>query len=225
MRLRMCLGIAVAFGAGVCAAAPGDIAPKAKVSLLSSVKAFVPGEAFDLGVHFELDSGWNIYWQNPGDSGLAPVIKWNLPDGFSAGGVRYPIPRRHHSPGDIVTNVLAGDPMLVATVTPAAKLLGGSVPLAADVTYLVCADKCIREQVTVRVDVAVATWGGPTKEANANLFRRARRAQPQLTSKSLTVRRNSCQERSSAALSSRSSWTSTSNAACTFSRTPRHSKV
>ncbi|MCH8837993.1 MAG: hypothetical protein IIA60_09380, partial [Candidatus Marinimicrobia bacterium] len=162
-------------------------APKAKVSLLSSVEAVAPGKAFDLGIYFQLEPGWNIYWQNPGDSGLAPRVTWTLPDGFSVGELRYPIPKRHHSPGDIVTNILSGDPMLIAQVTPPADLKGDSLRLRANVTYLVCSDKCIREQAIVSIDVSVLARGAETVEANARLLGRARRAQPQSTSKSLTV--------------------------------------
>lgn len=190
MKLRTYLGIAVAWGVGVFAAAgasASDPAPKAKVSLLSSVEAVAPGKAFDLGIYFQLEPGWNIYWQNPGDSGLAPRVTWTLPDGFSVGELRYPIPKRHHSPGDIVTNILSGDPMLVAQVAPAADLKGDSLRLRANVTYLVCSDKCIREQATVSIDVSVLARGAETVEANARLLGRARRAQPQSTSKSLTV--------------------------------------
>jgi len=41
----------------------------AKLSLLSEQTSLVPGSSQWLGLRFELDPGWHIYWTNPGDSG------------------------------------------------------------------------------------------------------------------------------------------------------------
>ena len=38
--------------------------------------------------------GWHGYWLNPGDAGLPMDVKWQLPTGFSAGPLRYPVPTR-----------------------------------------------------------------------------------------------------------------------------------
>ena len=73
----------------------GRSAPKAKVHLLASVEAVVAGQAFDAALQFELADGWHIYWTNSGDSGLPPKAAWQLPDGFSAGDLQFPIPTRH----------------------------------------------------------------------------------------------------------------------------------
>jgi len=162
-------------------------APKAKVSLVASVEAIVPGEAFEVGVRFELEDNWHIYWINSGDSGLPPRVVWKNPDGFSVGDFVFPIPKRHHSPGDIVTNILPGKPMLVATVTPPASMSEKKVTLGADVIYLVCNDKCLREKTHVTLEMPVLSPGVEATSANRKLFKRARRAAPQATSKYLTV--------------------------------------
>ena len=33
--------------------------------------------------------GWHTYWQNPGDSGNAPAVKWDLPPGWAASPIRF----------------------------------------------------------------------------------------------------------------------------------------
>ena len=38
--------------------------------------------------------GWHGYWLNPGDAGLPMDVKWQLPPGFVAGPLRYPVPTR-----------------------------------------------------------------------------------------------------------------------------------
>jgi len=165
--------------------APG---PKAKVSLAPSVEDVVAGRAFDVGVLFELQPEWHIYWKNSGDSGLPPVLKWSLPPGFSAGEPRFPVPRRHYSPGDIETNILAGEPMLLVEITPPTTINAEKVALAADVVYLVCAENCIREEAKVSAELGVRPSGAEPVPANQALFKRAYRALPQAASKYLEVR-------------------------------------
>ena len=154
----------------------GTPKPKAAVTLVASVDAVVPGQPFDVGLQFQLESGWHIYWKNSGQSGLPPNVTWSLPDGVTAGDLQYPIPKRHVSPGDINTNVLGGEPVLLVHMTPAEILETRRVTLAADVQYLVCKDKCLRESAKVVAELPVLPAGSETKPANEDLFRRARRA-------------------------------------------------
>jgi DsbC/DsbD-like thiol-disulfide interchange protein len=171
--------------------------PMARVSLLSSVEAIAPGEPFELGVRFELENGWHIYWQNSGDSGMPPDISWTLPEGLTVGPARYPIPKRHHSPGDIVTNILPGAPMLLFTATPDSTIIDGIVTVGAKVTSFVCKEKCLREQSDVSVELSVLPAGAKPPEANAKEFRRARRTLPKTESKFLSVRPSLSPERPS----------------------------
>ena len=47
--------------------------------LLCEEETIQPGRSFWIAVHLKLDKGWHTYWKNPGDSGMGPQIKWNLP--------------------------------------------------------------------------------------------------------------------------------------------------
>ena len=53
-----------------------------------------PGGEVDLAIHMRPAAGWHGYWLNPGDAGLPMDVKWQLPRGFSAGPLRYPVPSR-----------------------------------------------------------------------------------------------------------------------------------
>src|SRR4051812_29913537 len=53
-----------------------------------------PGGEVELAIHMRPASGWHGYWLNPGDAGLPMDVKWQLPKGFSAGPLRYPVPTR-----------------------------------------------------------------------------------------------------------------------------------
>ncbi|MCB1214787.1 MAG: thioredoxin family protein [Deltaproteobacteria bacterium] len=51
-------------------------------------------ESFWLLFELKIDPHWHTYWQNPGDSGLAPKLKWKLPPGWEAGPIVWQAPKR-----------------------------------------------------------------------------------------------------------------------------------
>ena len=79
-------------------AAPNRVAgatgPHGTVDLIAEQTSVQPARPFWVGLHFQLEKGWHIYWTNPGDSGEPPRVKWDLPAGFQAGSLHWPIPRR-----------------------------------------------------------------------------------------------------------------------------------
>ena len=190
MNTRVRIGLFVSLTAATVALGPGPQAyaadTKAKLSILPSVESVVPGQPFDVAIRFQLDSGWHIYWQNSGDGGLAPSVRWTMPDGFSAGDLQYPTPRRLVSPGDIITNILSGEPILTVKVTPPATIKESSVKLTAAVAYLVCEKSCVREDATLSLDLPVQA-SGDAKPKNTDVFDRARRAMPKATSKYVAI--------------------------------------
>jgi len=166
----------------------GKSKPKAKVDLVSSVESVVPGVPFEVGIRFRLVRGWHIYWQNSGDSGLPPRAKWDLPTGFNAGELQFPVPERHVAAEEIVTNIHEGEPVLLVTITPPADIAGRTVKLSAEVTHLVCQKQCLREQNSVSLELPVAAKGSTPKPANQDLFARARAALPHAKSENVAVR-------------------------------------
>ncbi len=62
------------------------------VQLIAPNAQLHPG-ANSAGLYFKLESGWHVYWKNPGDAGQPPQIKWTLPQGISAGPLQFPVPK------------------------------------------------------------------------------------------------------------------------------------
>jgi thiol:disulfide interchange protein DsbD len=158
---------------------PAAAANKAEVELVPSVSAVAPGESFDVGLHFEIEGDWHIYWKNPGESGMRPKVSWKLPDGFSVGELRFPVPKRHIDRASTVTNILEDEPILLATVT-APEDVGAAreVEIAADLVWLVCERRCLREKRSVSVTLPVVRDASEVKPVNEKLFERARRRMP-----------------------------------------------
>jgi Disulphide bond corrector protein DsbC len=120
--------------------APGQ---HAKVELISAKNAVAPGEHTMIGLHFVLEPGWHIYWQNPGDSGEPPRVQWKLPAGFHAGEIEWPVPQRLGS-GTVVDFGYSGEVLLpIPLVIPANAAAGTQQNLAATAKWLVCREICI----------------------------------------------------------------------------------
>lgn len=66
--------------------------PHVKVELIAD--RATPGPGMRLAFKFDLDPGWHIYWQNPGDSGGPPEAAWTFPPGMMAAGIEWPAPER-----------------------------------------------------------------------------------------------------------------------------------
>jgi DsbC/DsbD-like thiol-disulfide interchange protein len=130
--------------AGLGAALPATAVPAhINVDLVSEYKAVTPARMAWIGLRFEIEPGWHIYWKDPGDSGQPPSIQWNLPAGLRAGSIRWPTPERipDHTLVDFGYrhDVLLIAPLHVSRTVP----VGHQVRLAATINYLVCKDICI----------------------------------------------------------------------------------
>jgi len=137
--------------------------------LVANTTAVVPGRDLLLGVHLTMSDGWHTYWKNPGAAGLATDVTWQLPDGFRAGPLRWPVPIRFTSPGPITSFGYAGEVMLLTHIH-APEGLGDrtDVTLQAKVSWLGCKDVCVPGEATVGLTLPVAAKAEP---ANADLFR------------------------------------------------------
>ncbi|HHW78037.1 MAG TPA: thiol:disulfide interchange protein [Xanthomonadaceae bacterium] len=117
----------------------------ATVTLLSERPQATPGQTLWLGLRFELIPHWHVYWRNPGASGAVPVIRWTLPEGWTAGDLHWPVPQR--IPVGPLTNYGYEEAVtLLAPVrVPEGPLSAGPLTLTAAAEWLVCRVECIPE--------------------------------------------------------------------------------
>ena len=153
-------------------------APHAKVSLLAEQNSLQPGHTASIGLFFDLENGWHIYWVNPGDSGEAPRVRWNLPKGFEAGDIRWPVPARLAA-GQLVDYGYQGQVLLPLELrVPASYQAGAPVTIVADVRYIVCRDVCMPAQTQARLSLPSANRAPSDAVAAHKLFQQARGNQP-----------------------------------------------
>jgi DsbC/DsbD-like thiol-disulfide interchange protein/cytochrome c biogenesis protein CcdA len=129
-----------------------------------------PGGEVDVAIHMRTNPGWHGYWLNPGDAGLPMDVQWQLPRGFSAGPLRYPVPSRL-TVADLMNYVYEHDyAVLVRLKVPTDAR--GTVPIRADAHWLACTDKiCVPEQGQLALDLPVGS-GSPNR-AQFDEWRRA----------------------------------------------------
>jgi thiol:disulfide interchange protein DsbD len=126
-----------------------------QVELVAAQASIRPGEPFTVGLRLAADPGWHTYWMNPGDSGLATKIDWDLPDGLRAAAPEWPVPRVFKEQ-DLTTYGYAGEAMLLIAVTPAADLEPGkTLTLRARVSWLACRVECVPGSAEVSFDLPV----------------------------------------------------------------------
>jgi thiol:disulfide interchange protein len=122
--------------------------PHVHVQLIMPNAQLHPG-ANNAGLYFKLESGWHVYWKNPGDAGEPPRIKWTLPQGITAGAIQYPIPKR--LPLGPLMDFGYEDEVLFPFQIDVASTVGGSATLHAKVNWLVCRGSCIPEKTELEI--------------------------------------------------------------------------
>jgi thiol:disulfide interchange protein DsbD len=140
---------AVAMLALPAGAQPAGKSEHAEVSLVFERSAATPGDTFLGAVRFKLADKWHIYWRNPGDSGLPPSVTWSSSPAVNAGDFKFPAP--YAVPlGPLMNYAYEHEVVLPFDVKIAADAKPGDIlSIGGKFDYLICADICIPEDVTL----------------------------------------------------------------------------
>lgn len=124
----------------------------ATAELALSHTTAAPGATIDALVTITPDAGWHVYWQNPGDSGLAPRLAWQLPTGASHGAIAWPVPSVYQASG-MTTFVYHHPVTLLVPIT--APTTPGDHTISVDVAWLACAEACVPGSATLTTPLSV----------------------------------------------------------------------
>lgn len=151
----------------------------AKVDVVAEHDALRPGRTAWIGILFNMEKGWHIYWKNPGDSGAPPRVQWELPAGFRAGEIRWPVPVRLGT-GTIMDYGYEGRVLLALPLAvPSSYKPGTPATLKASVSYLICRELCIPAKAQ-----AALTIPSSNRAAQPKLFDATRESWPKPAPKS-----------------------------------------
>jgi thiol:disulfide interchange protein len=143
------------------------------VQLVIPAARLNPGESSNAGLYFKLEPGWHVYWQNAGDSGEPPHIKWALPDGITAGPLQFPAPKRLPL-GPLMDFGYENEVLFPFSIDVAKSAKPGTAQLKAHVDWLVCREVCIPGKADLEVDRVVPPSSAEVVQikADADLYNR-----------------------------------------------------
>jgi DsbC/DsbD-like thiol-disulfide interchange protein len=184
-RPGFCRALTLAVASLFCAVgarAAGAPIPHGTLELVAENQWITAGRTIHVGLHFQLEKGWHVYWVNPGDSGEPPRVKWQLPAGVTAGEMEWPTPRRLGT-ATIVDFGYEDDVMLIVPLRAWAGVVAqgpgqGTAQLSAEVKVLVCREMCIPGKAQVSLTLPVKSQAPAPDAQTAALFAAARRAVP-----------------------------------------------
>ncbi len=139
-----------------------------RVRLVLSHETARPGDTITAGVELTMDQGWHTYWSNPGESGQATEIHWNLPAGLSAGEIQWPVPEKFVSPDELklTTYVFHYRAVLLVPLKISADAGVGERDLSALVKWLECEIACVPGSNTVRGTLLITNESRLSSDTN-----------------------------------------------------------
>lgn len=123
---------------------------------ITAATAVESGKPIQTGIRLVVEDGWHSYWTNPGESGMKLKVVWELPDGWTAGEVAFPAPKKFLT-GELPGYGYEGEVIFPVTITPPSGA-SGPVQLGAKVSWLTCNDaSCIPGKAELKLDPAAGT--------------------------------------------------------------------
>ncbi len=141
----------------------------ATAALVSATDHITAGQPLMVGLYLRMQPGWHIYWQNPGDAGSPPDLRFTLPAGAKAGPVVWPAPERQRE-ATLMTFGYTGSVLLPVRIDNPAS------PIALHASWLICSQVCVPEEGNFTLAL---TPGPATPSAEAPLFAAAAAATPE----------------------------------------------
>lgn len=141
--------------------------------LVASVSTVQPGVPFTLGLQFTIDRTWHTYWANPGDTGIPTSLNLTLPEGFTAGPLRFPVPKKFITDyGFGVKEAGFGYETSVIhpmTITPPATLTPGqTITLSGKAGWLMCdPNTCVPGKADLSITLEVGASAAPSPDSVA----------------------------------------------------------
>lgn len=122
----------------VSTASAGVKSGHAEAELLSGSSSYQAGKPVPLGIKLTFDPGWHGYWINPGEAGMPLSAKWTLPEGWTAGALRHPVPKRFKT-GELSGFGYEGEAVYLVDLTPPAGA-AGEAECKVKLSWLTCND-------------------------------------------------------------------------------------
>ncbi len=147
------------------ASSPPDMMDRGTARLVAE-KAIEPGTSGDVALVFVPIENWHGYWSNPGDAGQGMMLRWTLPEGWSAGEPQYPVPQTYVVEG-LMNHIFEGEHAVLVSLDVPEDATPGAYPVSVFGQWLTCSETlCVPQQGTLSTVVTISALGGEGAEVN-----------------------------------------------------------
>lgn len=174
---RIFLAAAIVIGYTFASAQSEPVRDKnVEAQLISTQSTIVPGEPFTIGLRLKIDPTWHTYWVNPGPTGKPTTLDLDLPPGWMAGELQFPVPKKfitdYSTPGFEYKEPgfgYEGEVVHPMEITPPDDLESGtSVTLSGNSAWLMCdPNTCVPGKAALSITLQVGESAQPSPMAGA----------------------------------------------------------
>ncbi|BCU75706.1 protein-disulfide reductase DsbD domain-containing protein [Luteolibacter sp. LG18] len=165
--MRVALSCLVAL-TGFSAALSAEEATKGvDVALVSEVATVTAAKPFTVALKVHHHPKFHTYWKNSGVVGVPIKLKWQLPEGFTAGPIQWPTPERVMM-AKYPAHGYERDILLLVEITPPA-VVPEKVELKAEASWMACADGCYPGNKILTLDFPATAQTAEIAKARAEL--------------------------------------------------------
>jgi len=148
-----------------CLAGLSAEAAHTEARLILAAETARPGDTVLAGVQLRMDPRWHTYWRNPGASGMATKVEWQLPAGVKAGTIQWPVPEKLPDE-DLTTYIYTNEAVLLVPLKLAGDLGPGPLDLKASVSWLECDLQCVPGQAEVQASLNIGSEIKASRDAD-----------------------------------------------------------
>ncbi len=163
-----------------------------EVEVLSSADSITHDEKLRLLVKITPKDKWHIYWNNPGDAGIATKV--NIHTAYGQAKLLNQSAPKHFLLHNTITQYAYDNAAYwLFEITPSAdKPLknGDEIEVAADVSWLACAEECVAENLTETLKFPVATAIHHPDDWEKELFKAQKNFPARLENGTFALRNN-----------------------------------
>jgi len=132
------------------AASPWFTTEQGRARLIAADAGVGSGDTVWLGLQFELEPHWKIYWRSPGDAGYPPRLDWAGSENLAGAAVAWPAPERFTVLG---LETMGYQNAVVLPITARLTKPGEPLRLRAALQYLTCEIICVPYETTLALDL------------------------------------------------------------------------
>ena len=138
--------------------------PHTQAQLVLSQSKVAPGSELKAVFRLTMEEHWHTYWKYAGEVGLPTEAAWELPEGWEASPIQWPVPDFLDTAGGI-SYAYENEVLLPVTLkVPESAKPGESYQLKVHLNWLECENTCVPGQADLAQSVVVAEAGEPSAD-------------------------------------------------------------